>query len=393
MALKLKSFAQPDLLKRIQPQNLIRLLEPHRLFFDMKGFSLPAGDDGEIEYLALAGVLAQPDEDMPSDLVEALHVIGNFSGDEHFNDLLDLAHRETLDVDADATALDLATRIYLRDPQVLERKVREQLFEKRKTFESYRAANPESVVDVGDLPSDLLPLEAALDKYFQSKKQGVGCPIIRKDSAGEIRFLVQHGQTCKREPSRKGTQSTCTFFRPEKIDVVILDIAHNEMRVNAANIHDCRQYRTLFGVHLFGDENRFVFTEKYTLEPLRSDSVAALNCRDVEGIESVHLREIEYSWDGAFDHVETHRAEDLFKALALLGRNIEKNGRISRAVFKIKLDGEKKARTVTIKAGNKSGYNRGEEATMIEDWLRARRFVLTQETAQDAQVDQTLAGA
>ena len=41
MALKLKSFAQPDLLKRIQPQNLIRLLEPHRLFFDMKGFSLP----------------------------------------------------------------------------------------------------------------------------------------------------------------------------------------------------------------------------------------------------------------------------------------------------------------------------------------------------------------
>jgi hypothetical protein len=76
-----------------------------------------------------------------------------------------------------------------------------------------------------------------------------------------------------------------------------------------------------------------------------------------------------------------------------LGRNIEKNGRISRAVFKIKLDGEKKARTVTIKAGNKSGYNRGEEATMIEDWLRARRFVLTQETAQDAQVDQTLAGA
>ena len=71
----------------------------------------------------------------------------------------------------------------------------------------------------------------------------------------------------------------------------------------------------------------------------------------------------------------------------------EKEARIRRAVFKIKLDDEKKARTVTIKAGNKSGYNRGEEATMIEDWLRARGFVLTQETAQDAQVDSTLADA
>jgi hypothetical protein len=393
MALKLKSFAQPDLLKRIQPQHLLQLLEPYRLFFDIKEFSLPAGEDGEIEYLALAGVLAQPDEDMPSDLVEALHVIGNFSGDEHFNDLLELAQQQGLDVDADATAPDLATRIYLSDSQVLERKVQEQLFEKRKTFESYRAANPESVVAVDDLPSDLLPLEAALDKYFQSKKQGVGCPVIRKDSAGEIRFLVQHGQTCKREPSRKGTQSTCTFFRPEKVDVVILDIAHNEMRINAANVHDCRQYRALFGAHLFGDENRFVFIEKYTLEPLRKDGVDALNCRDVEGIESVRLREIEYAWDGAFDHVETHRAEDLFKALAILSRDVEKEARIRRAVFKIKLDGEKKARSVTIKAGNKSGYNRGEEATMIEDWLRARGFVLTQETAQDAQVDSTLAGA
>ena len=39
-------------------------------------------------------------------------------------------------------------------------------------------------------------------------------------------------------------------------------------------------------MHLFGDENRFVFIEKYTLEPLRKDGVGALNCRDVEGIES-----------------------------------------------------------------------------------------------------------
>ena len=81
MGLKLRSFAQPDLLKRIHPANLLALLEPHRLFFDMKGFSLPAAVAEDLEYLGLAGILAQPDEDMPSDLVEALHVIGRVRDD------------------------------------------------------------------------------------------------------------------------------------------------------------------------------------------------------------------------------------------------------------------------------------------------------------------------
>lgn len=393
MALKLKSFAQPDLLKRIQIRNLVRLLEPHRLFFDMKGFSIPVRDHGVIDYLALAGIFVQPDEDMPSELVEALHVIGSFSGDEYFDDLLELAQSVEIEVGGEPTTPDLATRIYLHDPQVLERKEREVLFEKRKNFESYRASNPDKLIAVNELPDDLTPLEADLNKHFKSKKQGAGCRVIRKDSEGEVRFLIQHGQPCRREPSRRGAESTCTFFRPEKTDVVILDLTHNEMRINASNLSALRQYRSLFGKHLFKDENRFVFAEKYTLEPLKNDGQPSLNCRDIEGIESVRLREIEYGWGGAFDHVETHRAEDLFKALVILNRVVEKESHIRKAVFKIKLDGEKKPRTVTIKAGNKSGYNRGEEATMIEDWLRARGFVLSQGTARDAQVDSTLASA
>jgi hypothetical protein len=175
--------------------------------------------------------------------------------------------------------------------------------------------------------------------------------------------------------------------------VVILDLLHNEMRINASSVPDRRQYRASFGRHLFGDENRFVFTEKYTLEPLKTDGELALSCRDIEGIESVRLREIEYAWGGAFEHVETHRAEDLFKALALIERDVEKKALITKAVFKIKLTGEKRPRTVIIRAGNKAGYNRGEEATMIEDWLRARGFVLTEERVQDTETHASLASA
>ena len=66
MALKLKSFSQPDQLKRFQPEILFRLLEPFRLFFEMKGFPFPSLEAGEIDLPALAGILAEPDEEMPS---------------------------------------------------------------------------------------------------------------------------------------------------------------------------------------------------------------------------------------------------------------------------------------------------------------------------------------
>jgi hypothetical protein len=388
----LRSFAQPDLLKKIQPANLIPLLEPFRMFLDMKGFDLPSGTDQEIDATTLGGILAQPDEDMPGDLVEALHLIGSIGSDERFDELLDLAGAHQIETDGEVTALDLATQIWLKNPEALERKEHEEFFQKRKSFESFRAADPDEVMAVDDLPADLSELEASLDAYFQAKKRGVGCRIMRKDSAGEVRFLVEHGQPCKREPSRKGPRSTSTFFRPEKTDVVIYDAIHNELRINASTFADVREYRVQFGRHVFGGEDKFVFAEKYTLDPLKKDGRAALNCRDIAGLDTVKLREIEYSWGGAFEHFEIHRAESLFHALALIQRTIEAEAQIRKAVFKIKLDDEKKPRTVTIKAGNKSGYNRGEEAMVIEDWLRARGFVITEEGAADAQADAALAG-
>ena len=329
-------------------------------------------------------------------MVEALHLIGSLGSDERFDELLDMAVANQIETDGEVTALDLATQIWLKNPEALERKEHEEFFQKRKAFESFRAANPEVVIAIDDLPTDLAALEEALDAYFLAKKRGVGCRVTRKDSASEVKFLIEHGQPCKREPSRKGPRSTSTFFRPEKTDVVIYDLVHNELRINASAFADVRVYLTLFSRHIFGGEAQFVLTEKYTLEPLKTDGRAALNCQDIPGMDSVTLWEVEYSWGGAFEHIEIHRAKGLFHALALIQRVIETEPQIRKAVFKIKLTGEKRPRTVTIKAGNKSGYNRGEEAMVIEDWLRARKFVLTaepaEETAQDAEADMALAG-
>ncbi len=52
-----KSFPQPDLPKRIQPQNLLGLLEAQRTFFEDRGFIFPADGAARIDYLRLAGIL------------------------------------------------------------------------------------------------------------------------------------------------------------------------------------------------------------------------------------------------------------------------------------------------------------------------------------------------
>lgn len=393
MPLQFKSFARPDLLKTIHPKHLTSLLEPHRRFLEDRGFRVPAGVEQELDCLTLAGILAQPDEETPSELVEALYIIESFSDDQHFDELLALAESAGLEVGDEETTVDLAVRVYLHDANLLERKLREQLCGRRRTFESYRLADPDSGIEVDNLPEDLTLLEADLDRYFESKKRGGHSCVIRKDAAHEIRFLVQHGQTCKREPSRKGGRSTCTFFRPEKTDVVLLDLMHKEMRINASSVPDLREYRTLFGRHLFLNENYFVFAEKYTLEPLQKAGEMALSCRDIEGIESVKLKEVEYAWGGAFEHTETHRAADLFRALPLIRRGLECEPVIRKAVFEVKLTGERRARTVTIRAGNRSGYGRGDEAMVIERWLRARGFVISEERAHHAPTYPALACA
>lgn len=378
-----KSFSQPDLLKTIQPGNLIRLLEPCMAFLEERGLSLPREDGSEIDYLKLAGILAQPDEFMDSQVVEGLHLIGNLGTDANYDELLDIARRNFIEVDMEATAADLAARIWIEAPQALLLKEREAGAHRRRKFESLRARDPEAAVRPEQLPLRFDELEADLEGWFMSKKRGVGCRVVRIDTDGEIRFMVQHGQLCKREPSRKGAQSTCTFFRPEKTDLVIYDPVNNELRISTSTIGELKLYREKFGKHLFGDSEKFVYVQKYTLAPLKTDGPAALQCRDVDGMEWVRLTEIEYDWATAFNYTEKHKAEDVFKALEMKRRRIEPEAELRYARFAVKLAGETNPRPVLVRPPNVAEYGRGEEAALIEHWLRERKFILVGSAADD----------
>ena len=377
-----KAFGQPDLLKTIAPGILLRILRPCQEFLTAAGLPLPESEDAEIDYLQLASILANPDERMNSNVVEGLHVITSLGTEDNFDELLDIARRNFVEVDVQATAADLAARIWAEAPEALELKDRAQMVQRRRKFESFRARVPETVLSLDDLPPQLDKLEEDLGGSFQSMKRSAACRVVRSDVEGEARFLIQHGQTCKRTPSLEGTRSTCTFFRPERTDSVVYVPAQNELRINASRLAELRLYRAKFGLHLFGDAEYFVYAEKYTLRPLQQRGQASLFCRDIGGMEAVWLNDIEYAWPGE-DHDARHRSNDVFHALAIQSRRIEPGAVIKKAVFSVRMQGETKLRSVLIRPRNIAEYGRGEEAAIIESWLRARGFVVVGAAADD----------
>jgi hypothetical protein len=314
--------------------------------------------------------------------------------DERIDDLLQIAFLNGVDTgDGGITAADLAVRIWLKAPKALEKLVRDELFEKKRKFEHFPAREAGPGMSPEDLPQDLDALEGSLDQWFVAKKRGAGCVIDRAVAGSEARFLVAHGMPCKRERNRKGRESSPLYFRPEKTDLVIYDAATNELRAHAGTLGELRLYVSTFGHHLFGDPEQFVYTAKYTLEPLKDLGRDALRCRDIDGIESIRLREIRYLWPGAFEHVEIHRAFDLFLAFAMRRMAIHREPKITKAVFEVKLQGVEKTRKVSICPPNVAEYGHGDEAALIEEWLRRRGFILVGAAAGDEEADAVLAGA
>ena len=137
--------------------------------------------------------------------------------------------------------------------------------------------------------------------------------------------------------------------------------------MNACNKGEKEAYRREFGRHVFGDEDFFPGTGKYTLEPLRRDGKASVVCTDVHGMEWVRLKEIQYLWGGAESEVEIRKANDIFEALEASGRSMPSKAPILRASFHVKFTDAKSPRTVTIRPSNIAQYTRDSDADVVED--------------------------
>ena len=376
----LRHFSSAESLQAVQAKYLMDLLDKHAGYFATRGVDFGSFNGHGPDYEAIAAVLMTPDEQTPNELIDDLYYVDEMATADAMDGLLEAAAAAgvKLDVGDEPTPADVAVQVRLRAPALLEQKHAEHfLLQRRRTFEYFQS--PDGVDTKYRAPGTkkLRAFEDTLGIRLEAMKRGRTCKLFVFPRPDGVWFLVRRGDPFKREGSIEKAGMTSVYYRPEKYDVLKYDQGLGELSVNAeGNKKLVALYRELFGELLFGDPKRFPNTAKYTLAPLQDDGADALICSDVEGIDSVVLKELQVYWGGAYGESTTHKAKDLFAAWAAHERSVPK-GRLVKASFLVRFTGQKTARSVTIRPSNIASYTRNEDASLVEQWLALRGFVKT----------------
>jgi hypothetical protein len=391
----LRRFSCPETLKAIAPARLLNFLKPHRRFFLTRGMTLPqSASNGELDYEELAKVFMTPDTKTPKDLIDALYFVDEMATPEGMDALLAEAKQRKLKLGAgsDHSPADIAVQIWLLDKDILERKHAEHYLAKVRSFESYQMDRFKRPAFKRPTDKQLDALASDLDDWFEEKKRGRGSRIIMCEKEDGVWFLVRHGEPFKREESIDGIKASSVYYRPLKYDVLLYSPQIGELRINARSKGEKQLYRAKFGKHLFGDEDIFPGTEKYTLDPLREMGEDSLAPGDIEGIDWIKLREVQLFFGGNPWEVVTRKSEDYFALLKSRNKSFPVGGRIIKATFQVKFSDAKTPRSVVIKPSNIAQFTRDDDSVLVEQWLEARGFIINAEAEESEQPEKVLAG-
>lgn len=376
--IRLRRFSNVDVLRSLRGDDLRSLLAPYASYFEKRQVNL----EGPVDLGKLAAVFLAPEEDVPLGLVNALYLLDEMSTPCEFEALVDLVRRDAalrvaIDLSQELTPLDLAVRLYLVAPRVLEREHAERLVDTRKAFDSYLPVAAGGVVPAALAPETLVAIEKDLSRWFASKLKGEHVRLFAYARDDAIHFLVEHGEPLRREPTRRDGAPATVFYRPEKNDVLVFSPKTGELRVAAATVGERDLYRRTLGRHLFGSEDHFHPSQaRYTLRPLLATGANALACSDVDGLEWIHLIEFTYvrPAEGSSDAiVEVRVANNGTKPIHAL---VPERAQIVSARLRVKFSGVKRPRYVTLRLPNVAMFTREDDASLVTEWLRRRGFVL-----------------
>lgn len=406
-------FADPDTLKKLNEPCLLALLnhDDHRAYLKSRGLVLPDGNPGVggnpagvlvarepvatygekpastngVDYERLAAILIDPDERTPKKLVDALYYIHEMATADCMDELLGAIEtapwRDQIDIGDEPTPADVALQVYLQDPDLLERKHAEHLLERPRSFDYFQSKEKSPLAFKQPTKKQLAALKSDLDDWFEKHKRRRASRVFIFPRDDGVWFLVRHGEPLKREGALDGDESSSVHYRPEKHDVLVYDPLSGEIRINACSKKEQETYRRAFGLHLFGDSERFPGTAKYTLEPLRDKGEDSLVCSDVTGMDWAKLKEIHFFW--APDDIEVRKSSDYFALLKRRNRSMPAKARIIRASIQVKFTDSKTPRTVTIRPPNIASYTRDDDAAVLEEWLTKRGFNLAAQSDDD----------
>lgn len=374
---QLRRFSNVDVFGKLCESDLRALLSRYGSYFEKRQITL----QGPLDLERLAAVFLAPDEGLPESLVNALSLIEEMSSPSESEDLVEAVRSDpaltaAIDLTGQLTALDLAIKVHLAAPELLEREHAERFVEIRKAFEYYSAERPVAApVDIG---RPIAELESDLGEWFASKLKGEHVRVLAYQRSADVYFVVRHGETLCRERALRDGKDMIVFYRPERSDVLVCRNATGELRVNAVTKGERELYRRRFGLRLFGSEEHFRRAPpKYTLKPLLGANSPALVCSDVDGIESADVVDVTClrpADDPANERLcEVRIAVDGSQPLKSL---IPEGAEIVSARFRVKFARCLRPRHVTVRLPNIAMFARDDDDELVNEWLAKRGFVV-----------------
>lgn len=392
MSSLIQKYTNPETFRRIRPDLLWALLKRSEAYFNKRGLMLPASGENlgadafspRLDYDALVRVFMEPTPDMPNELVEGLHLVHEMGRASRVEKMFQEACKSGLDLGLgeDATPADVAVKLFLLDPKVLEDLCNCDVMARRRSFEYFTTDAVPVPRFEGPTLEQMRRLEEKLEAFYVAWRRGGGtrvfsyCQQKLGHDAPEWLFLVRHGGLFRREEAMQSGEPTSVVYRPRKYALLRYDASRGEMGIYCSEDHERKVLLKIFGKVLFGRDNFFPGTSKFDLGPLVARGRAALAWADVPSIEQVRLTDLEFYRRKAPWHRVTQQADDLF-ALIEHGQFCWPSDlkEITKATFTVKLWRQSRARRVTIVPCNRALYSCDEDSPILERWMTARELI------------------
>ena len=385
--LRLNRIAQPGVLAKVTPDRLLSFLEPMREYLEKRGFLWPQSNHDKIDYEKLGQLLHFPQEGLPTEMVVPLVLVDEMSTDQQMDRLLEAASQQAimLSLAGDSSPADVAVQVWLQARGLLEDLHAENHTIRQKNFCYFGGIRdqPRAFPKVG--AERRRTLERDLDETFEHYKRGRGSRVFIFDHGREVWILVRRGATFRREESMEGGgEPGVQLYRPMMYDVLVYDTETDDLGLHVETKWQERLYLRCIGQYVFNDPDYFPAEREISFDPLVTHGARALSCGDVQGLAAVKLIEVQKRWNNAQNEVDIKKANDVFAALGERWRSFLGNGILTRIVFRVWFEGDKKPRTVALRWPNVTKYERDSDGALVQLWLTRRGYKPTREPEQDA---------
>lgn len=266
--------------------------------------------------------------------------------------------------------------LYLADPASARSLHYQRIPLRVRAFEYFGAETAGATHFQAPTEAQIQVIGRSLNIWFERRRMGAGCRVFTYTRDHETWFLIRHGDYYRRESAVADDGSAASvLFRPEKFDILVYDSLTKEIRINARTAALRDRYRTTFSLELFGRENYFPETNKYSLEPITRDGPASMECVDVPGLNWARLTKLEYEIPQVEKEVRTHKAADVFNALASQQFAVPPHARLLQATFTVRFRDNPVPRSVTIKPRNVALYTDDDSFAIGGTMDKARKAV------------------